>query len=356
VNALAQRLARAIRREGPLPVSVFMTFALHDPQSGFYAAREAIGAGGAFVTAPEISQVFGELLGVWLLQVWRDQGRPANAMVVELGPGRATLLADALRTLRSDGEFLDTAEIVLVEASPALESLQRERLRDGSTRLRWVRQWSDVPRERPLFLIANEFLDALPIRQFVKTERGWCERTVTVDALDRLAFALAPLPLPLSIPLGRGVAEPGAVYEISPGAEALVEDIARVITNRGGAGLFIDYGYAGKGFGDTLQAVAHHESVDVLASPGEADLSAHVDFGAITESARAGGARVLGPIAQGDLLEALGIEVRAARLEEANPEQAIRVGVRRLVDPEMMGSLFKALAIVPQAAPAPPGF
>jgi NADH dehydrogenase [ubiquinone] 1 alpha subcomplex assembly factor 7 len=358
VNALAQRLARAIRHQGPLPVSVFMTLALHDPLSGFYAAREAIGANGAFVTAPETSQIFGELLGLWLLQIWRDQGRPDNVRIVELGPGRATLMADTLRAVRADSDFLATAEIVLVEASPALEAVQRERLRDCGAVLRWVRQWSEVPQDRALFLVANEFFDALAIRQYVKTERGWCERMVTVDASDRLAFALAPMAFPLSIPQRRGAAEAGAVYETSPAAEALAEDIARAITRHGGGALLVDYGHAEEGFGDTLQAVASHNPVDVLACPGEADLSAHVDFGAIAECARAGGATVHGPVGQGKFLHALGIESRAALLQSANPERTAEIcdAVSRLVEPQMMGSLFKALAIVPQGAPRPPGF
>ncbi|MGH6888410.1 MAG: class I SAM-dependent methyltransferase [Rhizomicrobium sp.] len=358
MNALAQRLARAIRFEGPLSLSVVMTLALHDPECGFYARGEAIGAEGAFVTAPEISQIFGELLGLWIFQTWRDQGRPTKSTMVELGPGRGTLLCDALRTWRREPEFLDAIELVLVEASAALESAQRARLEGSPVPVRWVRQWSDVAADGPLFLLANEFLDALPVRQFVMTTRGWCERMVTADAADKLAFALAPYPTTVLIPPGRTAADPGAVYEISPAALSLIEDVAHAITARGGAALFVDYGHSGEGFGETLQALNHHRAVDVLERLGEADLSAHVDFGAAAQCARAAGARTYGPLAQGSFLGALGIEARAARLESANPERAaeIRDGVRRLVKPSEMGTLFKALALVPQNAPGPPGF
>ncbi len=342
---------------GPLPVSTFMALALHDPQSGFYASREAIGARGAFTTAPEISQIFGELLGLWCAQVWQDQGCPEKPRLVELGPGRGTLLSDALRALRSVPAFLDGLDVVLVEASAMLEEIQREQLRDADVAIRWVRQWSEIAQDRVLFLLANEFLDALPIRQFVMTGRGWCERVV-VEAGDQLAFALAPSPVPLAAPARRGSAEHGAVLEISPAAEALVEDIGNTIAARGGGAIFIDYGHAGRGFGDTLQAVARHRPVDVLACPGEADLSALVDFSAMAENAQRGGARIWGPREQGKFLHTLGIDLRADRLREASPAHAsdIRAAVARLTDPGAMGALFKVMAAMPPNTPPPPGF
>jgi NADH dehydrogenase [ubiquinone] 1 alpha subcomplex assembly factor 7 len=356
VNSLAERIAGAIRTTGPLPISAFMTLALHDPQSGFYASRNAIGAKGAFTTAPEISQMFGELLGLWCAQLWLDLGRPENPRLVELGPGRGALLCDALRALHCAPAFLDTVEIVLVEASPLLEDIQRERLRDAGARVRWVRQWSEIAQDRPLFLIANEFLDALPIRQFVRTERGWCERVV-IASEDALHFALSPLPAPLVIPNQRGPAELGAVYEIAPAADALVEDVSRAIAAQGGGALFIDYGHAGEGFGDTLQAVSDHRAVDILTSPGEADISAHVDFAAMAESARRGGGQVWGPVAQGEFLHALGIDLRADKLTATEPAQAtdIRAAVKRLTEPDAMGALFKVMAVTPPLAPRPAG-
>lgn len=358
MNALSQRLARAIRFDGPLPLSAVMTLALHDPNHGFYARGAAIGVEGAFITAPEISQIFGELLGLWVIQTWNDQGRQKRATVIELGPGRGSLLCDALRAWQHEPEFLAAVEIVLVEASPALESIQRARLDGSPVALRWVRQWSDVAADGPLFVLANEFLDALPIRQFVMTDRGWCERMVSVDAEGGLIFALAPHPAQIPVPPGRGVARPGEVFETSPAALSLVEDVARSIGAQAGGALFVDYGHGGEGFGETLQAVRRHRTVEVLELPGETDLSAHVDFGAVAERARAAGARVDGPLAQGSFLENLGIHERATRLKRANPQMAaeISAGVRRLVDPAEMGTLFKTLAIVPQDAASPPGF
>lgn len=358
MSELAQRMARTIQFEGPLPLSVVMSLALHDPQCGYYASGGGIGAEGAFITAPEISQIFGELLGLWLFQVWKDQGRPKKATVVELGPGRGTLLCDALRTWRREREFLDAIEIVLVEGSVALESVQRARLAGSPVTLHWVRQWSDVAPYGPLFLLANEFLDAMPIRQFVRTDRGWCERMVTTDASGKLAFALAPQPAQISMPPRRADAMPGAIYEVSPAALALVEDVARLIVAQGGAAVFVDYGYSEIGFGETLQALRRHRPVDVLDLAGGADLSAHVDFAAVAACVRTAGARVCGPVAQGFFLEGLGIEARSIQLQSANPQKGaeIREGIRRLVDPAQMGALFKVLALVPQDAPVPPGF
>ncbi|HEY3636634.1 MAG TPA: SAM-dependent methyltransferase [Rhizomicrobium sp.] len=334
-----------------------MTLALHDPQSGFYATREAIGAGGHFITAPEISQIFGEFLGLWCAQVWQVQGRPAKPRLVELGPGRGVLMRDALRALRGIHDFLEGLELLFVEASPEFEQIQRKSLVDQKISMRWVRHWSDIDQDRPLFLLANEFLDALPIRQFVMTERGWCERVVT-ESGDALSFALAPIPTPLVVPAERGTAAQGAVLEVSQASESLVEDIGRTIATQGGGALFIDYGHASQGFGDTLQAVARHKHADILSAPGEADISAHVDFAALSESAQRGGARVWGPIGQGDFLHAMGIETRMRKLATANPTQSsdIEEAVARLTNPEDMGSLFKVLAVMPPNAPTPPGF
>lgn len=358
MNALARRIARMIHTDGPLSLASFMTIALHDREAGFYAARESIGASGAFITAPEISQIFGELLGLWCAKVWQDQDRPQAKRLIELGPGRGTLTSDALRALSRVPDFLSGLEITLVEASPALEAIQRYRLRDLPVPIRWVRQWDEVGLDRPLFLLANEFLDALPIRQFVMTNRGWCERMVVADADFSLAFALAPVPSLLGVPAERGIAETGAVYEISPATEALVEDVAWSIGQRGGAALFIDYGHTGKAFGDTLQAVAGHEHTRILEIPGETDLSAHVDFAAVARSAKKGGACVHGPLAQGAFLRALGLDARAEHLCAANPERRceIEAAMQRLTGTQAMGELFKAAAIRPAHAPRLPGF
>jgi NADH dehydrogenase [ubiquinone] 1 alpha subcomplex assembly factor 7 len=354
MTGFASRIVRLIETNGPISIAQFMTMALHDPEYGYYATRDPLGAD--FITAPEISQVFGELLGLWCAQIWHDQGRPSPARLVELGPGRGTLMADALRAARLMPEFLAAIEIVLVEISPVLQSLQKESLRACKPPIRWTQNFADIPSDRPLFLIANEFLDALPIRQFVLTERGWCERMVALNAAGALSLALSPAPSPIDIPAARGEATPGAVYEVSSAAAALAEDVSRSIAHWGGAAIFVDYGYAGHGFGETLQAVGAQKFQDVLESPGEIDLSAHVDFGAIGRAAEAGGARAYGPIEQGDFLNALGIGARVAKLGSRYRGDATAFDVERLTSPAQMGTLFKALAIVPPHAPAPSGF
>jgi len=355
MNALARRIARMIEMDGPIDIGTYMLLALHDREMGFYATRESIGAGGAFITAPEISQVFGELIGLWCAECWRQQGCPARPLLVDLGPGRGTLVTDVLRATRTAPDFLQSLEVVLVETSARLASVQRERLADAPVPMRWVQRWSDVEhRGRPVFIIANEFFDALPIRQFVMTERGWCERMVVAGA-DGLAFGLSPQASPVH---DDGIARAGAVYETCPMAMSLAQEIGAAMATDGGAALLIDYGYAGRQYRDTLQAVRDHNRTDVLAGPGEADLSAHVDFAAIAEAVRGAGARAYGPVAQGDFLRALGIELRGEQLARANPDCAAEIagGIARLVKSEAMGTLFKVLAITPRDAPSPPGF
>jgi NADH dehydrogenase [ubiquinone] 1 alpha subcomplex assembly factor 7 len=333
-----------------------MTLALHDPEAGYYATHEPFGGKGDFITAPEISQMYGELIGAWCGQVWNDQGRPKNTHLVELGPGRGTLMADALRVLKRMPKFLDEVELVLVEASPMLRDLQREKLKASGARIRWTAHF-DV-RDRPLMVIANEFFDALPVRQYVKTARGWCERMVVVKD-GKLEFALAPLAAPTaSIPVTRAGAPDGGVYESSPAVTALIEEIARVIAAHGGAALILDYGYSEIGFGETLQAVRGHRFVGPLDEPGHDDLSAHVDFIALREAAHHGGATSFGPLPQGQFLERLGIGARAKALIAANPSQAedITSALQRLTAPEQMGKLFQAMALLPPSQSPPPGF
>ncbi len=359
MNGLEGRIAALIAAQGPISVAQYMTMALHDTQAGYYATRQPFGSEGDFVTAPEISQMFGELLGLWCVQVWHDQGQPKGKRLVELGPGRGTMMADVLRAVRAVPEFLEGLEVVLVEASPSLRSLQAERLKDIDIPIRWTSRFDDSLGGQPLFLLANEFFDALPVRQYVKTGQGWCERMVVVrdGALD---FALAPLIVPAAaIPSSRAAAPDGGVYESAPAATALAESIARMVAEKGGAALLMDYGYGeAAGFHETLQAVGGHEFADVLADPGENDLSAHVDFAALAEAARHGGASVYGPLDQGAFLTGLGLTERAERLMKANPQSAhlLFAAVERLIAPDKMGVLFKAMAILSRSAPKPPGF
>jgi SAM-dependent MidA family methyltransferase len=357
MNALGERIAALIAAQGPISVAQFMTLALHEAEGGYYATRDPFGRGGDFITAPEISQMFGEMLGLWCGQVWVDQGCPKNTKLVELGPGRGTLMADALRALKRVPGFLDEVELVLVEASPTLREIQRERLKDSGAKIRWSTHFE--VQEAPLLLLANEFFDALPVRQYVKTARGWCERMVTV-LNDELTFALAPVPVtPAAIPAGRENAPDGGVYESSPAATALAENIAGIIGAKGGAAVIIDYGYAEvAGFSETLQAVSGHRFADALAEPGEDDLSAHVDFAALAQAGQRGGARVFGPVTQGMFLANIGIAERAEQLMKSNPESAADLlsATERLIGNDQMGQLFKALAFVPSAITDVAGF
>ncbi len=359
VNALGQRIAALIAAQGPISVAEFMTMALHDPQAGYYATRDPLGAAGDFITAPEISQVFGESLGLWCVQVWHDQGKPSRKRLVELGPGRGTLMNDALRAMKVAPEFLDGLEVVLVEASRALTAIQKELLHVTGVDIRWVERFDSSLGDRPLLLLANEFFDALPIRQYVKTRCGWCERMVAIDARGVPAFVLAPTPVPDSlIPSNRACAPEGGAYEVSSASLSITEEIARVIARKGGGALIVDYGYDRPGFSETLQAIADHSFAGVLSEPGERDLSAHVDFPALAAAVEQGGAAAFGPTTQADLLEDLGTMQRIEQLAARHPDAAENLWSRldRLVNPDHMGTLFKALAIMPKTASKPPGF
>jgi len=359
MTPLGRRIAALIGAQGPISIAQFMALALHDPLNGYYATRDPLGAEGDFITAPEISQMFGELIGLWLAQTWHDQGKPARPRLVELGPGRGTLLRDALRAMTLMPEFRDQLEVVLVEMSPALRRVQETVLKDCGVPLRWVESFGSLAADRPLYLVANEFFDALPIRQYVRAERGWCERMVTADADGTLGFALSPVAA-TGIPADRDGAPMGGVYEASTAGAALAETIAHVIAARGGAALIVDYGYEAAGFGETLQAVASHNFAGVLDRPGESDLSAHVDFSLLADAAARGGANAWGAVEQGDFLRELGIEQRALRLAHGDDgmRAVLNAQVERLTyaDQGRMGALFKALAIVPRGAPTPPGF
>jgi NADH dehydrogenase [ubiquinone] 1 alpha subcomplex assembly factor 7 len=350
---LLAHLRARIGAEGPITVARYMEEALFHPRFGYYAARDPLGARGDFVTAPEISQTFGELIGLWCADYWRRMGSPDPFVLVELGPGRGTMMRDALRAARLVPDFCAAARLHLVERSAVLRAAQERMLAAASPA--WHDDLAGVPKG-PMLLVANEFLDALPVRQFVRRGGRWHERRVGLGADGALRFMIEAAPAALTLP---GDAAEGAIREIRAGAEELARDVARRIVADGGAALFIDYGYVAAACGDTLQAVRRHRRHDVLAEPGDADLTAHVDFAACADAAAQAGARVSGLLPQGTFLTALGIEARAAKLiAHVDPEQAliIRNGCRRLVDPAEMGSLFKALALTKPGAPMPAGF
>ncbi len=349
---LAVRLARRIRAGGPIPLSDFMADCLLDPDHGYYATRDPFGAAGDFTTAPEISQMFGELLGLCLAQAWLDLGRPAPFTLAELGPGRGTLMADLLRATRGVAGFHAAARIVLVEASPALRARQGQTLAGHAPV--WVDTADALP-EAPLFLVANEFFDALPIRQFTRTEAGWAETVVGLGADGGLALGRAPAaPLAALTPRLADTA-PGDIVEICPAAPAIMAAISGRILSHGGLALILDYG-GWQSRGDTFQALKDHAFSDPLATPGEADLTAHVDFAALAAAA-APAHTAFQP--QGTLLARLGLDARADRLAAALEGPALiahRAAQRRLTHPSEMGTLFKALAVFAPGTPTPPGF
>ncbi len=353
---LSGHIRSLIAAEGPIGVAQYMALALGHPRHGYYVAGDPLGAQGDFVTAPEISQVFGELTGLWCAALWDAMGRPAPVRLVELGPGRGTLMADALRAVAQAMPALrDAADLHLVETSPVLRARQAAALADA--RPDWHESLSGVP-DGPMLLIANEFLDALPVRQFVKLDGGWHERVVGLDDAGNLAFGAAPLPTPEIelIPPAVREAPDGAVAEVCPAARAVAAAVAARAARAGGAALFVDYGHAGSAPGETLQAVRGHRYADPLEAPGRADLTAHVDFEAVAHAARAAGAAVHGPACQRDFLGALGIEARAAMLtrgKDAGTAERVRAGVARLVDAEAMGTLFKAMAVAHPDLPVP---
>lgn len=360
MSELAEPLRRLIREHGPISVARFMALALAHPTKGYYPRRDPLGAGGDFVTAPEVSQLFGELIGLALAQHWLDLGAPSRVIVAELGPGRGTLMADALRAARAAPGFLAAASIHLVETSPALRERQAAAL--PGLPVHWHDELAGIPSDAPLLLVANEFLDALPIRQFVRHRGGWRERLVALDEEGAFAFALAPRSTPFPAVTAEGADDlpEGALLELGPAREALAEGIGARLAAQGGMALLIDYG-SDQPFmtGDTFQAVRRHRKVAPLEAPGEADLSAHVDFRAVARRAMAAGAAAYGPLSQSAFLRRLGIELRLRRLaERATPEQraALESGCERLIAPDQMGELFKALALTAPSAPVPPGF
>ncbi len=350
-----ERLVRErITQSGPISIAEYMAIALGDPEHGYYRTRDPLGAAGDFVTAPEISQVFGELIGLWCAATWRAMGAPDPVRLVEFGPGRGTLMADAIRAAERVPEFLAVAEVHLIETSPALRRRQHGVLAAASPT--WHERFSEVP-DGPCLVIANEFFDALPVEQFVRTQAGWRRRGIGIDhTAGALCFVLTDSGQTIPPPFQD--APLGVPCEMRPDAEMLVGEIAGRIARDGGAALIVDYGHAARAPGDTLQAVKRHRFDDVLARPGLSDLTAHVDFAAVAEAARTSGAHAHGPVAQGTFLDRLGLGVRMQHLCDATPDRAeeIRAGCHRLRDPDEMGELFKALAITPLGSSPPAGF
>lgn len=351
---LKEYLQDMILRKGPISIARYMEACLTHPEFGYYMTRDPLGAEGDFITAPEVTQMFGEMVGLWIVDCWQKMGRPVPVQLVELGPGRGTLMADIVRTLKISPGLEAAAQIHLVEASPVLAASQAQ-----SLAAEWHLNFSAVP-AGPFILIANEFFDALPIHQFQKTEAGWKEILVGLrDAgfatelatpsgiLDRLSGKL------------QNNARPGQVAEIAPAALDLCETIGARISADGGVALIIDYGYAEEGYGETLQAIRNHQFSGVFDHPGQVDLTAHVNFSALKRSLSVAGAAVWGPTTQGEFLNRMGIETRAERLSDAaSPKQkkGIAAALHRLTAGPAMGRLFRVLAASRLAMDQPLGF
>ena len=357
MSPLEQLIRDRISEHGPMTVADFMGIALGHPEHGYYMKGDPFGVAGDFITAPEISQIFGELIGLWAAITWQQLGEPPNLTLIECGPGRGTLMRDLLRAASYVPGFADAIDLHLVETSPAMRERQRTTL-EGYTP-----QWHDVldtVPTGPTILIANEFLDALPIRQFVRSADGWAERCVGLKN-NALAFEhgdINPEAAAWAPPIAGSAAE-GTIFEICPAAQEFAAALSQRFSTAPGAALLIDYGHVQSATGDTLQAVRGHEFSDVLAAPGEADITAHVDFGAFGSNLRGGGSRLMGPISQSVFLTDLGIQSRTDALaQNATPDVAekIRAASERLTAPDQMGELFKVMVAAHAQSPTLAGF
>jgi NADH dehydrogenase [ubiquinone] 1 alpha subcomplex assembly factor 7 len=361
LSALLSTLRRRIDSLGPLSVADYMSECLCHPRFGYYMTRDPFGQKGDFITAPEISQTFGELLGLWAAITWQQMGSPAVLHLVELGPGRGTLMKDALRASSMVSGFHDALQVHLVEISPRLIEKQKASLEGSGPKISWHGSFSDIP-DGPAIFIANEFFDALPIRQFEKGTKGWAERFIDIEPdgeglrfvlkSDEAALALMPKSL-------KGTEKTSDLFEISVLSQTIAHALGERLKEFGGAVLVIDYGYEQPAFGETLQALKKHHFHPVLETPGEADLTAHVDFQTLGNSFSEGGASVYGPMGQGDFLTALGITQRTEKLI-ANVTLEIQkdlvAAYERLTSPDEMGTLFKVICATHPNHPIPAGF
>lgn len=361
-SPLEVEIRRRITAAGPMPVGEYMALCLGDAKHGYYMTRDPLGARGDFITAPEISQMFGELVGLWMAAVWKQMGAPENIRIIELGPGRGTMMKDALRAAQVAPAFRDAVALHLVEVSPVLEAQQERTLEHLSIPMFWHPALVDVPKG-PAIIVANEFFDALPVNQAVKIESYWCERQIEIDSAGNLAFTVARDPLPhfeMLLPPAAREAPEQSIFEWR--ADTVAMDMGRRIADHGGAALVIDYGHVESAIGETLQAVSQHAYVDTLTAPGDIDLTAHVDFQALARAVEAMGANGFGPVEQSQFLRRLGIETRAAALKAKAISRAaagdIDSALARLIGHGRtgMGTLFKVAAFAHPSVGVPPGF
>ncbi len=355
MTPLHRELVQLIEAEGPLTIDRFMSICLGHPRFGYYMNRDPFGRGGDFVTAPEVSQMFGELVGVWCAEMWSTLGRPESFAVIELGPGRGTLMADIVRAAGVLPDFLPAAEFHLVETSPLLRGRQRETLSNLDGRVHWHDHILDVP-PGPALIVANEFFDALPVRQLEWRTGSWCERAIGLDDNGELSLGLKYEVRDTPSFLDGLQAADGDVVELSPDRANYMAVLVERALAAPLYGLVIDYGHQKSALGDTLQAVREHEYCQIVDTPGESDLTAHVDFQALGAAATMAGACASEVITQRQFLQQLGIETRAARLKEGAEKTLcddIDQALARLIDCDQMGNLFKVMAVSSPAIPVP---
>lgn len=346
MSELKAFLQTEISKTGFVHIGDYMAYTLGHPTHGYYMKQDPFGVAGDFTTAPEISQIFGEIIGAWVVDVWEKMGQPAEFTLLECGPGRGTLMADMLRVGAMVPGFLAACKVCLLEMSPVLKDAQAEALANISVQCDWVISLDDVPRDRPVIVIGNEFLDALPVRQLEKTAHGWSERVVSMVGQNLgITTQSAPADLVMRVPKALTGCKQGEIVEVSEAREHFMRALAGLLDAAGGAGLLVDYGHDVSAAGDTLQAVHKHEYVGVLDHVGDADVSSHVDFSVMMDVVGDGALTY-----QGHFLKALGAHVRAERLkdqaQDADQRAAVEPGYKRLVDADQMGRLFKVMGFV----------
>lgn len=349
LTPLGERIAAMIRETGPMSIAEYMYLCLNDPRHGYYPNQKAIGREGDFITAPEISQMFGELIGIWSIAAWQALGKPEQFILAEAGPGKGTLMADLLRATANYRSFGQGAKIRLIETSPAMIREQSACLSAYSNNIEWLDKLDEIE-DLPMILVANEFLDVLPFRQFIKTSYGWLERCIAINSDGNLGWTTGTaFPDMQNIPEFAKSAPEGSIFETSPAREAWIQILSERLVKNRGCTLIIDYGRAGPELGGTFQAVRNHKPVDPLSEPGLADLTAHVDFNALRNTSIDSGAYASQIQTQGEFLQLMGLAERAGAIGAGkSPQQQadIRSQAERLFMPEQMGKLFKVLAII----------
>lgn len=356
-NLLQQQILRMIAATGPVSIAEYMHLCHSHRDHGYYATGNPVGAKGDFITAPEISQMFGEMIGVWAIGVWHQLGKPNPFQIAELGPGRGTLMKDFIRAAKADREFLSVINVRLVETSPSLRVEQVKALENSALDIEWIGTIEEL-KQVPTLFIGNEFLDAIAFRQFVKTGGRWRELCIGCDKNNSLLFTPSAAGIDEALlPEGHEKEPDGAIYETAPAREAFISAIASHVKCHGGAALFIDYGYENSSFGDTFQAVKSHKPVSPLVDPGNCDLTSHIDFEAIGNAAKAEGVGMFQLKTQGDFLMDLGLLERAGELgrgKSLEVQRQIQTDVERLVSPDQMGKLFKVFCMSNHAGDLPP--